>query len=264
MQKIRYFDSHAHYDDEKFDGLRDEILGEVFSGGVDFILNAASDIASARSGAELAKKYPQIYFAAGVHPHECGAITDENRTLADIEGFFSDEKAVAIGEIGLDFHYDFSARETQIKWFRLQMKLAERLNLPVIVHDREAHGACMEIVAEFPGVRGVFHSFSGSAEMAADLIRRGWYISFSGSVTFKNAAKLLDSVRAVDENRLLVETDCPYLAPHPVRGKLNRSDYLCYTCRAIAEVRGVDEEKIAALSMKNAAELFGIKRMAES
>lgn len=266
MQK-KYFDSHAHYDDEKFDGIRDEIIEEVLNNGVKYILNAASDLKSSYNGKKLSVKYPQFYYAAGIHPHECGKITDEKTALLELKSFFESndncnektKKARAVGEIGLDFYYDTFDRKTQIKWFKDQMLLAYELGFPVIIHDREAHFECMNIVREYRGVKGVFHAFSGSFEMAEELVKMGYYISFGGVITFKNAKKAVDAIKAVPLERLLIETDCPYLAPHPLRGKINRSDYLKYTSAKIAEILGFTEDEIAAVSMKNAIELFGIE-----
>lgn len=255
---MRFFDSHAHYNDNRFDGARDIIITEVLSGGVDYILNAATDIESGGECAALAERYPQFYTSAGIHPHEAGKIKDEAETLDRLRRQLENKKTVAIGEIGLDFYYDFCDRETQKKIFRLQLGLAAETGYPVIIHDREAHGPCLEAALNFPSVRGVFHSFSGSAESAEVLIKHGWYVSFSGAVTFKNARKLLDAVRAVPPERMLIETDCPYLAPHPMRGKLNRSDYLIYTASAIAEAIGMTAERVAEATSKNARRLFGI------
>lgn len=253
------FDSHAHYDDARFDGVREEILGQILSHGtVSHIVNVATNPDNARNAIALAEAYPQIYAAVGVHPSDCLKSGEIEQAMETLTGMLRHDKVVALGEIGLDYHYDDTPREVQKIWLRRQMALARTLSVPVIIHDREAHGDCMEIVQEFPDVRGVFHSFSGSAEMARDLVRRGWYISFSGVITFKNAAKILDAVRAVPDDRLLVETDCPYLAPHPMRGQTNRSDFLVYTVTAAAEARGEDPQALADRTAENAAHFFGI------
>lgn len=255
---MRLFDSHAHYDDPKFDGERDKIIAEIFAAGVERVVNASSDLATSRASIALAEKYPRFYAAIGIHPHECAAITDENAATAELCKLLGENKVVALGEIGLDYHYDSEWKEAQKHWFDAQLSIAEERGLPVIVHDREAHGDCLDIVRAHKASRGVFHSFSGSAETARELVSLGWYVSFSGSVTFKNASKLLEAVRAVPSDRLLIETDCPYLAPVPMRGKLNRSDYMLYTARAVSEARGVSEEEIAETTFRNAESFFGI------
>lgn len=258
---MRLFDTHAHYNDERFDGERDKIIAEVINNGVEYILNAGTDIETSQISIDLADTYPQFYASVGVHPHEASKITGltgEKDTVLRLKQQLNSKKAVAIGEIGLDFHYDFSDRETQMKWFRLQMDLAAETGYPVIIHDREAHGPCLEIVSEYPSVTGIFHSFSGSVETAARLIERGWYISFSGTVTFRNANRILDVVRSVPVERMLIETDCPYLAPHPMRGKLNRSDYLCYTAAKIAEIKCIDTDKLAEITLENGKRIYDI------
>ena len=255
-----FFDSHAHYDDEKFTYAdRDKLISRLFNENVSYILNSASDLSSSRAAISLAEKYPYFYASAGIHPHECGKYADIPSVLNGLTNLLKHDKVRAIGEIGLDYHYDFSPRDVQIKWFKAQMELARELDMPVIIHDREAHGQCMDIVNEYPEVRGVFHSYSGSAEMAQELLKRGWYISFSGSVTFKNANKLLDAVKAVPDDRILIETDAPYLAPVPVRGTLNHSGNLAYTAQKIAEIRETDVEHIADITLDNAKNFFEIR-----
>ena len=177
------FDSHAHYDDEKFDSVRIETIRTMFdSGNVGMIVNVGTNPTTNANSIALAEKFQNVYAACGYHPHDILEIEDEEKAISDLRQKLSHQKCVAIGEIGLDYHYDAEYSELQKKWFRLQMKLASELNMPVIVHDREAHGDCFDIICENPGVTGVFHSFSGSAEFARDLVRKGWYISFSGSV----------------------------------------------------------------------------------
>lgn len=256
---MRIFDTHAHYNNERFDGERDNIIAEVLQDGVEYVMNAGTNIETNNECIALAGKYPQFYASAGIHPHDTSKITDEKETLDALRYQLTHEKVVAVGEIGLDFHYDFSDRETQIKWFRLQMELAAEYGYPVIIHDREAHGPCMDMVRDFSSVTGIFHSFSGSAETAAELIERGWYISFSGVVTFKNAHRILDVVRSVPVEHMLIETDCPYLAPHPMRGKLNRSDYLRYTASKIAEAKDISAEKLCEITLSNGKRIYGIK-----
>lgn len=255
---MRLFDSHAHYDDARFDGCREQLIGDSFASGVEYILNAASDLSTARASIALSGLYPQFYAAAGIHPHECESVTDEAAALSELERLLSCEKVVALGEIGLDYYYDKAFKEKQLHWFDLQLSLAQRLSLPVIVHDRDAHGDTMDMLAAHPGAMGILHSFSGSVEMLRELVRRGWYISFSGVVTFKNASRILDCVRAVPDELLLVETDCPYLAPVPMRGKTNCSAYLPYTVAAIAAARGSTPDEIAETTFRNALRVYGI------
>lgn len=257
---MEIIDTHAHYDDSRFDDNRDELIADVLNiGYIRNIINAGCNIKSSRAGLELSKKYPQFYFTAGIHPHDSGKITDRERTLFELEGLVREEKCVALGEIGLDYHYDFSDRESQMNWFEWQMQLAQRLKMPVAIHDREAHGDCMDMVRKYPDVIGEFHSFSGSAEMAKELVKRGWYISFSGVITFKNASKILEALKAVPLDRIMIETDAPYLAPVPKRGKDNNSAYMKYTAQAAADVLGIDVEEFCYATTENAKRLFGIE-----
>ncbi len=258
------FDTHAHYDDERFDTECDEILkglhlkSDVNPLGVSLVVNSASDIDTAEKSIQLAEKYRFIYATVGIHPHEAA---NAGKDMEDkLEKLLSHPKAVALGEIGLDYHYeDCAERKVQIDVFRRQMLLAERLKMNVVVHDREAHGDCMDIVREFKDrVIGVFHSFSGSLEMASELVKLGWYISFSGSVTFKNAVNIARAVSAVPDDRILIETDAPYLTPVPFRGKLNTSSYAYYTALKIAELRGKSVEEIADITYNNGKRFFGI------
>ncbi len=255
---MQIFDTHAHYDDEKFDGQRENILSEVFASGVEKILNASSDLKSSYSSIALAERYPQFYAAVGIHPHECENLEDDNTILSELEDMLKNPRVVAIGEIGLDYHYDLDFREKQLHWFDMQLSLADRTGYPVIIHDREAHGDTMELIRAH-SCRGILHAFSGSAEMAKELVKLGWYIAFGGSVTFKGASKPIEALRSVPSERLLVETDCPYLAPAPMRGKLNRSDYIPYTLEVMAAARNDTPEHIAEITYSNALEVFGIK-----
>lgn len=252
------FDTHAHYTDEKF-GDPSELLAEVFSGGICGILCAGEDFESSRASVALAEKYENMYAAAGIHPHDCGKAGELNFALDKIKPLLGNEKTVALGEIGLDYFYDFSDRQTQKEFFDAQLSLAEEFRLPVIIHDREAHGDVADIVRAHPGVNGILHSYSGSAEQAKDYVRRGFYISFSGSITFKNASKLPEAVSAVPPDRILVETDCPYLAPVPMRGKINHSGYLHYTAEKAASLLGMDCERFCRIEVQNAKNIFSIK-----
>ena len=252
-----YFDTHAHYDDEDFEADRDSLIRSLPIEGVSLVLNAASNLKSSFEAVALAEKYPFFYAAVGIHPHEASSMNEE--ALQKLRSLAAKEKVVAIGEIGLDYYYAFSPREVQKEAFRRQMALARELNLPVIVHDRDAHENSMEIVRAFPDVRGVFHCYSGSLEMAKELVRLGWYLSFTGAVTFKNARKAPEVVAWIPEDRLMVETDCPYLAPVPMRGKRNDSRNLKYIVERIAEIRGTTHEHIAEVTMQNGKRFFGIK-----
>ena len=261
------FDSHAHYDDDKFCDNRDEIIKGLCQKtdtnplGVCGVLNSASDLATSRKALDLANRYPFFYASAGIHPHEASSASSSMED--ELEAFLANEKVRAIGEIGLDYHYDFSPRDIQKEIFRRQLELACELDVPVIVHDREAHGDCMDMIRRFH-VKGVFHSFSGSAEMVRELVRLGWYISFSGSVTFKNAVNLISAAAAVPDERLLVETDAPYLAPVPYRGKINNSSYMYETAKKLAEIRNTSVEHIAEITTRNACEFFKISERFEN
>ncbi|MBQ2719606.1 MAG: TatD family hydrolase, partial [Clostridia bacterium] len=206
--------------------------------------------------------YGGMLTALGIHPNDGQALSDPAAALGEIKALLRDpaSRAVALGEIGLDYHYDGTDKEKQKALFRAQMAMAERLSLPVVIHDRDAHGDCFDVVLEFPRVTGIFHSFSGSAEMARELTKRGYYISFSGTVSFKNAARIREVAASVPKDRLLIETDCPYLAPPPHRGKLNHSGYLPFTNAALAEAIGLSPEECAALTFENARRVFGIKK----
>ena len=258
------FDTHAHYDDDRFDSDRHEIIeglrskNDVNPLGVSLVVNSASGYDTAEKALALADRYDFFYATAGVHPHEAGMVGDE---LEDkLTALLSHKKAVALGEIGLDYHYDDGApREVQLDVFRRQMELAYKLQKKVVIHDREAHGDCMTVVNEFKDKTvGAFHSFSGSFEMATELVKLGWYISFSGTVTFKNATNVVRSVLAVPDDRLLIETDAPYLAPVPYRGKTNNSSLMYETAKKIAEIRGTSVEAIAELTLNNGKKFFGI------
>lgn len=252
-----YFDTHAHYDDEAFDGDREQILAAALESGVELIVNAASDGKSSLSGIALSERYPHVYAAVGWHPHEARTFAEDSPKL--IENWCRHSKVVAVGEIGLDYFYDLSERDVQRAVFERQMELAIQLNLPVIVHDRDAHGDCLEIVRRFPEVRGVFHCYSGSEEMAAELLKLGWYLGFGGSVTFKNAKKTPEVAAMCPIERLLLETDCPYLTPVPFRGRRNDSSYLPYVAEKIAELRGLTPREVAEAAMNNGKTLFGIE-----
>lgn len=250
------FDSHAHYDDERFDADREAVLGGLGAAGVTRVMNAASDLATSRTALALAERWPFVWCAAGVHPHEAEAAPadylDQLRTLA------AHPRVRAIGEIGLDYHYDLSPREIQRRVFEEQLVLAKELDMPVIIHDREAHGETLELLEKYRP-RGVVHCFSGSAEMARQVVALGMYVGFTGAVTFKNARKPLEAVAAVPADRLLLETDCPYMAPEPLRGRRCDSTMLPHTAAAMAAVRGITPGQLVELTAANACRLFGIE-----
>lgn len=252
------FDSHAHYYDEKFgdEGNRHQVISDVLSFGVKYVINAGTNPETTRQAISLAEKYDGFYASAGLHPSDIYDINNIDTAFDEIVSLAAHKKVVAIGEIGLDYHWHEDNKELQKYWFSRQMELAEKLSLPVIIHDREAHGDCIDIVLKYPNVKGVFHSFSGSRETAAELVKRGWYISFSGVITFKNASRLAEIVPTIPNDRLLIETDCPYLTPHPFRGQINSSVYMKYTAEKIAELRNTTVEEICNLTLKNAARLF--------
>ena len=250
-----YFDTHAHYDDKAFDEDREELLPALFEAGVELILDPGCDAASSRAALALAERWPFVYAAVGVHPEELAGFDgslDEIRVLA------GHPRCVAIGEIGLDYYWDDSRREEQKTLFRRQLELALELDKPVIVHDREAHGDCLAIVRDYPGLRGVFHCYSGSAELAGELLDLGWYLGFDGPVTYKNARKALEVLAICPPERLLLETDSPYLSPVPRRGKRNDSRNLVYVAEKIGEILGLSGAEVAALGLENGRRLFGI------
>ncbi len=263
-----FFDSHAHYYDDRFYGEEnpegaEALLTSLFTEGLLGVINIGTSRVTNEKVIEQAARFEKMYAAVGIHPEDIAREDfDIEAELAYLRSLVENaedrraKKIVAIGEIGLDYYWTPYDKEAQKYCFSEQMKLAEEFSLPVVIHDREAHGDSFETVLEFPNVKGVFHSYSGSAEMARELVRRGWYISFSGVVSFKNAHKVKEAARAVPLDRLLIETDAPYLAPHPHRGKINHSGRLIHTATALAEEKGVTPEEIAKITYENAKALF--------
>ena len=249
-------DSHAHYDDRRFDEDREAVVASLIEKGVGAVIDAGCDFDTTAAAIALAEKYGFFYATAGFHPGNADQVVDAEAAMSWLRTALSHPKVVALGEIGLDYHYDEPSREKQQEVFELQLCLAEELNVPVVIHDRDAHGDVMDAVRRHPKVRGVFHSFSGSPEMAKELIKLGWYISFSGVVTFKNAAKLPEVAAIVPADRFLIETDCPYLAPHPFRGQRNDSTLMAYTAERIAEIRDITPDEVRRLSAENTKRLF--------
>ncbi|HOV25620.1 MAG TPA: TatD family hydrolase [Pseudobacteroides sp.] len=253
------FDSHAHYDDEKFNDDRDEVFTKAHEDGISYILNAATDIDTSLMSIGFAEKYDFVYAAVGVHPHNTSSLDDE--VTAKIAKLAKNPKVVAIGEIGLDYYYDYSPKDAQKYWFKRQLDLAVDLSMPVIIHDRDAHEDIVNIMKEskISQVGGVMHCFSGSREMAKIILDMGFYLSFGGPVTFKNARKAIEVLQYVPMDRLLIETDSPYLSPEPHRGKRNDSRNVRYVAEKIAEIKGLDFEDVASVTLNNAKQLFGIR-----
>lgn len=252
-----YFDTHAHYDDARFDADRETLLGQTLpAAGVSLVVNAGCDPDSSRASVALAERYPYFYAAVGCHPQDCERMTDADLDL--YAALTRHPKVKAIGEIGLDYHYDYP-RDVQQRCFEAHLRLAADLRLPVIVHEREAHGDAMAIVRRYAGrVTGVFHCYSGSLEQAKELVRMGWYLGFGGAVTFKNARKAPEILEWAPLQRILLETDCPYMTPEPHRGRRNDSSYLPLVAARIAEIRGLTPEAVAEATKNNGKSFFGI------
>jgi len=253
------FDTHAHFNDAQFDDDRIDAIERAKKNGVEYILTVSSDVASSVENVALSQNHDIFYAAVGVHPHN--VIDLNNNIISALTDFSSYPKVVAIGEIGLDYFYDNSPREAQKIWFSKQISLARNVKLPIIVHDRDAHEDTMNILKSEKAseVGGVLHCYSGSVEMARELLNMGFMISFAGPVTFKNANKLLEVVKYVPDDMLLIETDCPYLAPEPYRGKRNESAYVKFTAEKIAKLRGKSFDYIAEKTTSNAKRLFRIQ-----
>lgn len=249
------FDTHAHYDDEAFSKDIEEVLKKVQAAGVARIMNCSSSIESCVKTLELVKKYDFIYGAIGIHPDAAGEVSSNINKLGDM---LNSKKIMAVGEIGLDYYYEGYDRELQIKAFKEQMDLARQLNLPVVIHDREAHEDTLRIIKEFKGVSGVLHCYSGSLELAKEIIKYDYCIGFTGVVTFKNAKRAVEVAREIPIERMLIETDCPYMAPVPHRGERNDSSYLLHIIERIAGIREVDKEYIEDITFKNGSRLFEI------
>lgn len=250
------FDTHAHYDDRAFDPDRESLLDAMPAAGVGRIVDPGCDAASSAAAIALAERYDFVYAAVGIHPEELSSCHEA--ALSQIRSLAAHPKCVAIGEIGLDYYWDASRKEEQKALFRRQIELALELCKPIIVHDREAHGDCMEIVCDYPGLRGVFHCYSGSAEMAKELLKRGWYLGFDGPVTYKNARKALEVLELCPLDRILIETDSPYLSPVPMRGKRNDSRNLRYVVQKIGEIKAVSPAELERITMDNGNRLFGL------
>lgn len=251
------FDTHTHYDAEQFDKDRVELLSSMREHNVGFILNVGATLDGCKSSVEFARKYPFMYAAVGVHPDEVGALNDE--TFAWMEELLLDEKTVAVGEIGLDYYWDNEPREVQKEWFIRQLELARKHDLPVCIHSRDAAEDTLNVMREYAkGLRGVIHCFSYSPEIAKEYVKNGFYIGVGGVVTFKNGKKMKEVVKATPIERILLETDCPYLAPEPYRGKRNSSIYLDRVAEEIGQLKGMTANEVIEATEQNAKTLFGI------
>ncbi len=252
------FDTHAHYDDEKFDIDRDEVLSNLHTANIAYVLNAGTDFASSKSSVVLAEKYNFFYAAVGVHPHSANSVDDA--VIASLIDLADNKKVVAIGEIGLDYYYNYSPKDTQQIVLSKQINLAKELKLPIILHDRDSHEDILKTIEKETAktIGGVFHCFSGSVEMAKIVLDNNFYISIGGPITFKNAKKIIEVVRYVPLDRLLIETDSPYLAPEPNRGTRNDSRNLTYIVQKIAEIKELDFSEVATQTTKNAKDVFRI------
>ncbi|MEZ3485506.1 MAG: TatD family hydrolase [Lachnospiraceae bacterium] len=253
------FDTHAHYDDEQFDEDRRELLHSMAENGVGRIVNVSASYASCARVVDMVQEYPFMYAAVGIHPDEVGDLNEE--TFARMKELFLRDKVVAVGEIGLDYYWDNESHAIQKKWFIRQLELARELSLPVLIHSREAAADTMDIMKEYAGgLKGVIHCYSYSREMAKEYVKMGFYIGVGGVVTFKNARKLKETVEEISLEAIVLETDCPYLAPVPFRGKRNHSAYIRYVAEEIAGLKGVTYEKVVAQTEMNAEKLYGIVR----
>lgn len=251
---INIFDSHAHYDDESFNEDRETVIKELKENGIVGVLNCGASLEGARASLKLAETYEFFYAAVGIHPEEADCFNEA--VLSELKKMAKNKKVRAIGEIGLDYYYNENPpRDVQQSIFKAQMQLAKELDLPVIIHDREAHEDTLNILKEFPEVKGVLHCFGGSVEFARECLKLGYYIGFTGVLTFKNAKKIIEVAKEVPLDRILVETDCPYMSPTPFRGERNRSDYIKYIIEKLSEIKEVSEEEIATVTIKN------VKRM---
>lgn len=253
------FDTHAHYDDEAFDEDREELLTHMRERGVEYIVNVGASIASTAKTLELTEQYPFVFGAAGVHPSETAELT--SRDIEWIREIASKEKIVAIGEIGLDYYWPEPDKEIQKKWFKEQLKLAEETGLPIIIHSRDAAADTLEILKEWDAhkIKGVIHCFSYTWEIAREYLAMDYYFGIGGVLTFKNAKKLKEAVMHIPMEKILLETDCPYLAPEPYRGKRNQSEYIFYVAKQLAEIKNLSREEVLEITNKNAKNFYGIQ-----
>lgn len=251
--KTLLFDTHAHLDDVKFDADREAILQKIIDSGVGAVVNIGADMESSKRSIQLAEKYDFIYASVGVHPHDAENMTDED--LSTLEKWAAHPKVVAIGEIGLDYFYDNSPREAQRYWFEKQLLLAEKLDKPVIIHDRDAHKDTLDILSKSKAT-GILHCFSGSVEMAKQIVNMGFYISFAGPLTYKNSRHAVDVASVMPIDKILIETDCPYLAPDGHRGQRNDSSLVRLVCEKLAEIKDISFEEAARITYQNAERVY--------
>ena len=250
------YDTHAHLDDSMFDDDRAEVIEKIKNSNVGLVNNIAADMESSRAAIHLAEEYDFIYATVGVHPSDVNSMTHDD--IAELKKLARHKKVVAIGEIGLDYHYDDCDVVLQQKWFRAQLDLAKELDMPVVIHDRDSKGDCLQILKEKNISKGVIHCFSGSAETARELIKMGLHISFTGVITFKNARRAIEALKTVPMDRLFIETDCPYMAPEPFRGTRNDSSLVYRIAEKIAEVKGIPLEDVINITTNNAVKFFNI------
>ena len=260
------FDTHAHYTDERFaaefEGGADAAIRECFADGMAGIVNVGTNIENSRRAVMQAKNYPLMYAAVGIHPSDIGmsgGFDEEMSALSALLSGREEDGIVALGEIGLDYHWQPYDKELQAKYLDAQLSLAREMDIPVIIHDREAHGDSLRIVCDYPQLRGVFHCYSGSVEMARELLALGWYLGFDGPVTYKNARKTVEVAEMVPLDRILIETDSPYMSPVPLRGKRNDSRNVFYMAEKLAQIRGMTTQEMADITLENGKRLFGIQ-----
>ncbi len=251
------FDTHAHLNDPAFDADREQLMAGLAGKGIGLVMNAGCSLQSSKDIIKMAEQYPWLYASVGSHPDSADEVNEE--VIEQYRQLCRHEKVKAIGEIGLDYYYEDIPRQIQKNAFRMQMALANELDMPVIIHEREAHDDGMRIVKEFPKVKGVFHCYSGSAEMARQLVNMGWYIGFTGVLTFKNARKAVETAASIPLERIVLETDCPFMAPEPYRGKRNDPGYLPKMAEKLAEIRGISVEEAIAATTENAKRLYRLE-----
>jgi TatD DNase family protein len=253
---VTFFESHAHYDDRRFETDRDEILASLPGDNITRVINVGSDMASSYASCKLAEAHDHVYAAVGVHPHDANTLSNEK--LAELKSLCAHPKVVAVGEMGLDFHYGHSPRDIQRHWFARQLELAAEVNLPAIIHSRETAKETFEIIKKSPVRKGVLHCYSGGIPHAMEYIKMGFFIGIGGVITFDKTKRLPEVTAAIPLEKILIETDAPYLTPKPHRGKRNESSYLKYIAQTIAEIKGIEPETVAAQTYVNACALFGI------
>lgn len=254
---MKFIDSHAHYNSKQFNSDRSALLNALPTKGVELIINVGYDLPSSRASIKLAEEYPHVYATVGVHPHDAKSLTDKG--LETLKHLCKHEKVVALGEIGLDFYHNFSPADVQRDWFVRQLELAHQVDIPVAIHSRDANDEVFAIIEKSPVRQGVIHSFSGDAVLAAAYVEMGFYIGISGVVTFDKATTLKQAVAAIPLDRILMETDAPYLTPAPYRGKRNESPYLVYVAREIARIKGISPEEVCMQTSENVKKLFTIE-----